>query len=300
MDEYNQNQNSQDQGTDEADYDDTTYDNPYTDDTLQPLLQTDDDYVHGLPLLSWNGPSDLPEEENRRWFLLIIVLSVVLVLLAILMKKYFLTVIILLVSWLTYMLSRIPAQEIEHTITSTGIFTNNKFYAWNELSSFYIIKDHGHYVLGLDTNRRFFSSVPILLGNQNPVEVKEVLLQYLPNNELKEQDVVNTWIDKASNIIDSAFLAIKERFFAKRTHENPQQPSTPTAASDPVEFKSPTGVQEQLIVDDEPISVVVEAKEPSVKVDDELLPTPPSPEEKQNEKETNKKSKKGPKKTSKQ
>lgn len=172
-------------------------------DELEPLIRQEEDYFHGNVLLSWEGPSDLPDEENRRWFLLIMSASVFVILIAVLMNQLTLALIIAGVAWLSYLLRRLPSQEITYVITTTGFFTQEKFYPWSELGGFWIIKDHGHYVLGLETNKRFFSSLMVLLGTQNPFEVKEALSNFIPEHEDKSRSNINTWIEKAGHVIDS-------------------------------------------------------------------------------------------------
>ncbi len=185
-------------------------------DELEPLLDQEEDYTHGRPLLSFNGPSDLPVEENRRWFALVMTVCVVLVLLSIAVQKSLLALILCGVAVLTYMLSRLPNQDIENVITSTGFFTRNKFYPWSQLNGFWIIKDNGHYVLGLETNRRAFSHEMILLGNQNPLEVKQLLTQFIPHKEDHKQDSLSLIINNSAIWLDKFYAQIFARLRQNR------------------------------------------------------------------------------------
>lgn len=181
-----------------------------TDDYLS-LDQEEEDYTHGRPLLAFTGPSDLPREENRRWFTLVITASVLLILFALLFQQILLAIILIGVAWLTYMLTRIPNQEVENVITSTGFFSQDKFYPWSQLNGFWIIKDHGHYVLGLETDRRAFSNVMILLGSQNPIEVKQVLSQYIPYREDHRPDILSVMMEKGAILLDNFYASVGTR-----------------------------------------------------------------------------------------
>lgn len=225
-------------------------------DRLQPMLESDEDYTHGRPLMAFTGPSDLPKEENRRWFMLVMTASVLLILVALLINKVLLAIILIGVAWLTYMLTRLPNQEIENIVTTTGFFTQNKFFPWSQLNGFWIIKDHGHYVLGLETTRRAFSNVMILLGSQNPLEVRQVLAQYIPYREDRKQDTLNLWMERSAELLDNFYAKIgrsaKNYMSDRRKAETkrstgspvtakPAPTNTPPAASDkptlPVEGK---------------------------------------------------------------
>ncbi len=189
---------------------------------LDPLIDQEEDYIHGRPLLTWTGPSDLPEEANRRWFMLMITASFVLIGISLIIKRYILSIILIGIAWLTYMLSKLPSRDIEHAVTTTGFFSQDKFYPWSDLNSFWIIKDHGHYVLGLDTNRRLFASVVILLGAQNPIEVKEVISQYLPLRENHGKDMINQLFEKSSHYLEHFVDAGKAKFQVLKQRQSQQ------------------------------------------------------------------------------
>ncbi len=204
-------------------------------DSLEPLIEHEEDYIHGSPVLSWVGPSDLPEDANRRWVLFMIFAVILFIFISLLAKQLFLALIIAGIGWLTYMAARIPAQDIQHIVTTTGIFSHNTFYPWSSLNSFWIIKDHGCYVLGLDLNRKIFSNVMLLLGNQNPVQVKEVLSMYIPFREDKKRDNVSIIIEKFSQRLDDLIMGGKQQFSRmqekRRQQQAKQQVSQPKSTS---------------------------------------------------------------------
>lgn len=207
-------------------------------DDLEPLIDQDEDYIHGAPLLAWQGPSDLPEEENRKWFLFVMVASVVLILVSLVIHRPMLALIIAGVAWLSLMLRRLPSQDIDYIVTTTGFFIQDRFYPWSELEGFWIMKDHGHYVLGLDTEKKLFSSMMILLGEQNPLEIKEVLSLYIPFNEEYTKDFVSTWIENGINFIDDAMGVISTKFSQmKQARDQKNAITSKPAETSPVEEK---------------------------------------------------------------
>lgn len=181
---------------------------------LDPLIQREEDFFYGTVLLNWTGPSDLPDEENRRWFVLIMVASFTVILLAVFIGELILALIIAGVAWLSYLLRRLPSQDIDYAITTTGFFAQDKFYPWSELNGFWLVKDHGHYVLGLETNRRFFGSLMVLLGTQNPFEVKEALSNFIPEHEHKSRSQINVFAEWSGKAID--FVAGKAQSSMKQ------------------------------------------------------------------------------------
>jgi len=203
---------------------------------LEPLIDQEEDYMHGRPLLTWTGPSDLPEDANRRWFMLMITASFVLIGVSLVIKRYILSIILIGIAWLTYMLSKLPARDNEHVITTTGFFSQDKFYPWSDLNSFWIMKDHGHYVLGLDTNRTLFSSVVILLGAQNPIEVKEVMTQYLPLRENHGKDMINVLFEKSSHYLEKFVDQGKARLqvMKEQRRQTPAPRQAPAKKSEPM------------------------------------------------------------------
>ncbi|MBI4100685.1 hypothetical protein HY439_03005 [Candidatus Microgenomates bacterium] len=149
-------------------------------------------------LLSWKANSRPFKERGKEYFktlgAILFFVSVVLLFI----KEWLLIGAIWAFFFITYVLSRVPPEDVEHKITTQGITTGGKVYLWRELSDFWFTQNHGQTVLNIDilpTGRvRFLGRLLILLGDQSETKVREILAKYLSYREIPEKN----WMDNAS------------------------------------------------------------------------------------------------------
>ena len=157
-------------------------------------------------LAQWQIPEFHKHEKTKKWysyFFLIIGIIIILSVIGLnitLFKisdqaftitfdkgNYLFIILIVLATALYWILENSKVKELDFTITYDGIFLANKFIDFADLKNFYIIyqpPQTKNLYLQYKNNFRPYIQIPLL--NQNPVEIRKILLQFLPEDLAKE------------------------------------------------------------------------------------------------------------------
>lgn len=136
-------------------------------------------------IFSWT----FSNKKNRWQLWYIIAASIVLwfVLWWILSGLYIMSFVIILVTWLYIYTENNSDDNIEITISSLWIKINNNFYDYSKIESFALIynKDYAEF-LRLNLNIKWIKLLELKIDNEIAQELKEILINYIPENENSE------------------------------------------------------------------------------------------------------------------
>jgi len=148
--------------------------------------ESEEDY--GDILAIWDFPEFVKYEKSKLWYI-----SFTIIFLALLTYSYFsnnlLFAIILAIFVIIYLSSaKDEPVTVETAITEDGVFIGSKFIPYEELRSFYIIYYPPEIKnLYFETKSVIKQRIAIPLENQNPVHIREILLNYLDEDIEKEE-----------------------------------------------------------------------------------------------------------------
>lgn len=150
-----------------------------------------------LPLmgsLSWTAPEFHQELISHTWRKLLIVILVAMAFLAFFWQNSLLTALtfLALAAVVSMHFWREPKHQ-EHQIHPHGIVVNGRFYHYRDLDSFWIhYHPEGYHELSLCTGELLNYYLKIPLGSQDPFEVRDALMMYLP--EEPHQEGLEDWL----------------------------------------------------------------------------------------------------------
>ncbi|MAF13669.1 MAG: hypothetical protein CMI53_02125 [Parcubacteria group bacterium] len=99
---------------------------------------------------------------------------------------------IVIISALLIIMFQRSNDEVEFKITEDGILVNNKFFEYKKIENFYIIYEPPEVkTLYFELTGFFNPRIPISFEDQNPVEVRDVLLKYLTEDLERENEPVS-------------------------------------------------------------------------------------------------------------
>jgi len=155
---------------------------------LESVSQTANGPDFGEVFATWQFREFVQHERGRLWYLIFS-----LVIIGLLIFSYTsqnpLFAIIMILGLIVYVISeKRGPRTIEIALTEDGLILHNKFIDYEELDSFYII----YYPpavknLYLQPRNSFKPLITIALEDQNPVEIRRVLLAYIPEDLEKEE-----------------------------------------------------------------------------------------------------------------
>src|SRR3989344_5481594 len=153
---------------------------------LENKNQSEPDY--GEVLFNWVFPEFPRYERDKSWYFWASVIAVILLIYAI-FSANFLFAVIIIVSSLTILMFHRSNNEINFKITEDGILLNKQFYDYRDIKNFYIIyQPPAVKTLYFEPKSIFRPRVPVSLEDQNPVKIREVLLNYLEEDLERENE----------------------------------------------------------------------------------------------------------------
>lgn len=155
-------------------------------------------YMVGKELLSWEAPEYFHHQRTNDWYWWTGLVAFVIFGIAV-WQGSFLFAILVLISWFTVVLYAIrPPQIVVFTLTDKGVLIKNphseetKMYPWAELKSFWIFyKPPIQEELSIISKKSLMTHIKLPLGDMNPDQVKNIVKQFLTEEEQKESLIDN-------------------------------------------------------------------------------------------------------------
>jgi len=145
---------------------------------------------HGNVFASWEFPEFKKFKKSKIWYLVAIIVLALLVLFSVLTTNYLFIVIIGLFVVIYVMRNRLDPGLLPIQLTEDGVVIGEKtFYEWAEIKTFWIIYEPPEVKnLYLDFRSSFRATVSVSLENQNPLNIRKILLNYLKEDTEKENE----------------------------------------------------------------------------------------------------------------
>ncbi len=140
--------------------------------------------------IEWVAPEFTKYKKNKQWFVLPTLIALAVIIVAILLKNVLLIIIIILVTFIIYIYALKEPKKIKFSISGKGIQINEHLHELKDLRSFWIFYDPpGIKEISLRSKKMFMPYIKIPLGKQNPVEVRKLLLKFLPEKKHRESKI---------------------------------------------------------------------------------------------------------------
>lgn len=152
---------------------------------------------HGEVLLGWSFEEYEKPDRSTRWYFIATLIGGALLLYSLWTANYIFGVVIVLIALVYFLMEVNDAPDVSCEITTSGIKIGRKFLKYKELENFWIVYKPGQ------THRVFFEpavftigelSAP--LGNLDPLQIRELLLQYLPESEEHDDEPLSNQLGR--------------------------------------------------------------------------------------------------------
>lgn len=143
-------------------------------------------------LMSWDAREFVKYEKSKAWYLAIGLLFAAALVYAILTKGYIMAITFVMLGIIVYMFSVKEPRTIKFAITEDGIKIDDKFYYYDDLESFWIIYKPPYVkTLNFRHSKLLIPEISIQLEDQDPVQVRELLLDNIPEDINREESTVD-------------------------------------------------------------------------------------------------------------
>jgi hypothetical protein len=144
---------------------------------------------HGKTLLSWTFPEFVQYERSRSWFFGAGLIIAGLLVYSFFALNFLFAVIIIMIAVIMFLHSRKSPLDISFEITEDGLKVGEKFYEYKTLKKFWIIYEPPEVKnLYISFKSSIKPALKIPLKNQNPLQVRKVLLDYLEEDLTQEEE----------------------------------------------------------------------------------------------------------------
>ena len=136
----------------------------------------------------WEFPEFVKHEKSKLWYFSFIVIFLAMLIYAYVSNNLLFAIILVIFAVLYLSSAKDDPITMETALTEEGIFIGSKFIPYETLSNFYIIYYPPEIKnLYLEPKNILKQRIAIPLENQNPVHIRNVLLQYLDEDLEKEE-----------------------------------------------------------------------------------------------------------------
>ena len=142
--------------------------------------------------IEWVAPEFEQHQKSKSWFITIGIISGILFLLAIFTKNILFALLIGLSYFTMSSYAIKKPKDIKISINSKRIRIEKTLYALENIRSFWIFYDPPEIKeLSLRSKKMIMPYIKIQIGEQNPVEIRKILIKYIPEKEHKESLIDN-------------------------------------------------------------------------------------------------------------
>lgn len=150
-------------------------------------------------LYSWIAPERSFKRRDKEFWTTVISIVVLVGLILFFVKEWFLIAAIISLVFVYYVLSTVEPEEMEYKITNRGIIYAGATYPYEAISQFWFSEKYGQRTVNFELRGTgLIGRITILIGKGDEKTIKEMLLKYLIEEEIKPGflDRAADWIQK--------------------------------------------------------------------------------------------------------
>ncbi len=140
------------------------------------------DYLKNA-IMRWRAPEFEKSAWEKKWYLIATLILSVIILYALFSNNPIVAITFILIGVVGYLYLQKEPRILDFAISGSGIIAGDEIYEFSEIKSFWIFYEPYIKVVSLRLKNKLVSHVHIPIHNQNPVKIREVLLQYIPEKE---------------------------------------------------------------------------------------------------------------------
>ncbi len=134
-------------------------------------------------IVSWTTKEFEHYEKGAGWYLTLTILGFLIVAYEIYLHDYFAALTLFLLIGAVYFFSRMLPRDVEVTITDKSVHVDTTSYPYTGIKTFWIVDHSGIRKLYFETTAYLNRYVVLLLNDQDPEQIAEILKQFLPESE---------------------------------------------------------------------------------------------------------------------
>jgi hypothetical protein len=144
-------------------------------------------------LLHWRAPEYEKYERGKKWYLYVALVLLAIIGYAVYTDSPIMAITFVLIGVVGYIFLNRDPQTIDFAVTGDGIIAGREMYDFDAIKSFWIFYEpHDIKVVSLHTKSILMPFVHIPIHDEDPVEIRRVLLEYIPEAK-QDPSLVDTF-----------------------------------------------------------------------------------------------------------
>lgn len=137
-------------------------------------------------LIGWQAPEFEVYEKDNKWYAYLSLLLLAIIGYAIYSNSLIMAIVFILIGVILYIQLHKEPMIIDFAITTDGVIAGKEIFEYENIQSFWIFYNppHEKYV-SFHTRGRLVPFIHIAIDDQNPVELRSILIKYIP--EIKQE-----------------------------------------------------------------------------------------------------------------
>jgi hypothetical protein len=152
---------------------------------------------YGKTLASWDFPEFVKYKRTISWYVVAAIFGLAIIIYAIWISNYLFAFIVIIIAFIILLYEIKEPVKINFSITEDGLELGDHFYPYKEIKNFWIIYEPPEVKkLYFEFKSGFRPKLSISLLDQNPLEVRKVLIGYLSEDLEKEEESTTDLIER--------------------------------------------------------------------------------------------------------
>jgi hypothetical protein len=136
--------------------------------------------------ITWQAAEFKHYEKNAGWYVTLIAMAILIVAFFALQGDIFAAVTTGILALIVIFFSRVKPQDVDIELSHRGIKFGTVFYPYKQIKHFWVVHNEHHKTVNFHTTTYVNNILILELGDQTPDEIREYLLQHLPEHEETE------------------------------------------------------------------------------------------------------------------
>lgn len=137
--------------------------------------------------MEWKAPEYEFRKKTADWFWIVGIITIAIIFVGIVLKNILLAVLALVGGFSLFLYSVKKPRRISFALTPRGVAIGDKIYDYENLKCFWLNYDPPiKKELLIESKKTFVPHMTIMLGEQNPNEIRNYLLKFLKEEKIEE------------------------------------------------------------------------------------------------------------------
>jgi len=146
--------------------------------------------------LSWEASEFRHYPKNFAWYITMGVIVLLILVFEVLQKDFFGAISLGVIAIFIIIFAMHRPKQIKISLSSEGIHIERSFIPYAQMKYFWVVNNETHKTLNIETTAYINRTILVELENQDPDEVREVMLQEVPEHSSTEETFIQRLIHR--------------------------------------------------------------------------------------------------------